>query len=80
MVEAYIHDISVTLDSYFNAKLTTAGVRKFLELHDEYGADEVVVSFYIACEQYDDILTVFTMLPRILANRRKISGYFTKNK
>ena len=51
----------------------------FKSLCEEFGGDEVIESWDIACEQYPDPVTALTKLKGILYNRRRFYSFIEKN-
>lgn len=68
----YINCINDHLRDYFNAELSESGENEAISWYEQYGENEVLISVYLACEQYDDVLTVLMMIPRIMSNRKKL--------
>lgn len=69
----YINSINDYLRDYFNAELSESGENEAFLWYEQYGENEVLISVYLACEQYDDVFTVLMMIPRIMSNRKKLS-------
>lgn len=68
----YINSINDLLRDYFNAELSESGENEAITWHEQFGENEVLISVYLACEQYDDVLTALMMIPRIMSNRKKL--------
>lgn len=77
-VDTYFQLVNELLSESFDAELSDEGKLEFYNMASEYGSEEVLTSLGFATDQYDDIQTAFTMLPRILANRRKVRRMFRK--
>lgn len=74
----YFRIIDEILSENYGSELSDDGKYEFYNMAAEYGVDEVLTSLKMAINQYDDIQSVFTMIPRILANRRKARKMFKR--
>ena len=63
----------------FSVNAETQTKAFFKRLCEEFGGDEVIESWDIACEQYPDPVTALTKLKGILYNRRRFYSFIEED-
>lgn len=63
----------------YDIALKESSKRVFYQLSDEFGLYEVKAAIDIACEQYEDPVTVLYKIHGILVNRAKVKEVFIED-